>query len=92
MAQTFVELADTFADNFAVTAFLQRLRTRCQGLLDIPAATTLLALPGRPPRPVALPPAPAALLDTLVRDGPARQCWRTGAPLTGLYLPDQQDC
>ncbi|WP_051871294.1 ANTAR domain-containing protein [Streptomyces sclerotialus] len=80
IAQTFVELADTFVDDFDVIDFLHQLTVRCKGILTITDAAVLLAWPGRrlySPAPCDPSPALNRLLDVALEQGPALQAYRT---------------
>lgn len=82
LADTFVELADTLIDDFDVIEFLNQLSTRCVELLEVSAAAIMLALPGADLQPAAASDPRAELSDLLAlnqREGPALECYRTGA-------------
>ncbi|MFJ2739556.1 GAF and ANTAR domain-containing protein [Streptomyces sp. NPDC087440] len=83
LADAFVELADTLADEFDVIDFLQQLSVRCCELLDISVAAVLLAPPGEELRHVA-PCDPGEelteLLDTAAEEGPALDCYTGSGP------------
>ncbi|MFC8124863.1 ANTAR domain-containing protein [Streptomyces sp. NPDC057302] len=86
---TFVELADTLADDFDVIDFLQLLAFRCCGILDISAAAVFLASSETElysPASSATDPSRAAVLDMAVREGPAVDAHRTVAAIAPRYL------
>ncbi|WP_369216135.1 GAF and ANTAR domain-containing protein [Streptomyces flavofungini] len=81
ITRTFVELADTLADDFDVTAYVRQLTRRCRDILGVADAVVLLAFPGTgTPGPVTYgdDPALAPLLDAATRVGPAVDAHATG--------------
>ncbi|MFE6159031.1 ANTAR domain-containing protein [Streptomyces sp. NPDC056486] len=94
ITRTFVELADTLADDFDVIDFVQQLAFRCCDVLDIAAAAVLLASSEKQlynpvargtdtPRAAVLD---MAVLDMAVREGPAVDAHRTATAVTPRYL------
>ncbi|MGW5867446.1 ANTAR domain-containing protein [Streptomyces sp. NPDC055239] len=80
IARTFVELADTLADDFEVIDFMEHFTYRCCDILDIAAAAVLLAASETDlysPGSCGTDPARAAVLDVTVRAGPAVEAYRT---------------
>jgi GAF domain-containing protein len=80
IARTFVELADTLADDFDVIDFVGQLAFRCCDILDIAAAAVLLASSETrlySPTACGADLARAAVLDVAVRAGPAVDAHRT---------------
>ncbi|MGW6055368.1 ANTAR domain-containing protein [Streptomyces sp. NPDC055189] len=100
IARTFVELADTLADDFDVIDYVQQLSLRCRETLDITDVAALLATPDTPASPDSHlydPAAPvrdpgntdharAALIDTAVREGPGVDACRTASIIAPGYL------
>lgn len=85
IARTFVELADTFVDDFDIIDFLHQLTVRCKEILTVTDAAVLLAWPGsrlHSPAPCDPGPALATLLETALGQGPALEAYRTAAPVT----------
>ncbi|KUF19343.1 GAF and ANTAR domain-containing protein [Streptomyces silvensis] len=79
---TFVELADTLADDFDIIGFLRRLAFRCRSILDVRDVAVLLARPEGQlynPAPCGSSPALAAVLDAALREGPAADAHHTCA-------------
>ncbi|MEU3464925.1 GAF and ANTAR domain-containing protein [Streptomyces sp. NPDC006733] len=84
LADIFVELADTLIDDFDVIDFLHQLSIRCVELLEVSTAAIMLALPGADLQPAAASEDRAEVSDLLAlnqREGPALDCYRTGAPV-----------
>ncbi|WP_277439304.1 GAF and ANTAR domain-containing protein [Streptomyces sp. SPB162] len=84
LADVFVELADTLIDDFDIIDFLHQLSIRCVELLEVSAAAIMLALPGANLQPAATSDNRAEVSDLLAlnqREGPALDCYRTGAPV-----------
>ena len=84
IAETFVVLADTLVDVFAVLDLLHTLTTRCVGLLDVDAAAIILASPSGRLRAAVSTSQRARALDVLQTQdekGPALECYFTAAPV-----------
>ncbi|MFF1693694.1 ANTAR domain-containing protein [Streptomyces sp. NPDC058257] len=89
ITHTFVELADTMADDFDVIRFVEQLAFRCCDILDIADAAVLLASPESHlynPAARGTDPARAAVLDMAIREGPAVDAHRTATAVTPRYL------
>ncbi|WP_223731821.1 ANTAR domain-containing protein [Streptomyces purpurogeneiscleroticus] len=94
IARTFVELADTFVDDFDVIDFLHQLTVRCKEILTVADAAVLLAWPGsrlHSPAPCDPSPALATLLETAVRQGPALEAYRSASAVTHGNLAHAPD-
>ncbi|MGW6054269.1 ANTAR domain-containing response regulator [Streptomyces sp. NPDC055189] len=97
IARTFVELADTLADDFDVINYVQQLHRRCCEILDVTDAAVLLATPESPASPEArlydptaaargtrdIDRARGAAIDMAMREGPAVDAYRTAAVTSG---------
>ena len=82
MLDTFVELADTLANDFEVNEFLRMLIERCTELLQVSTAGVMLETPdGHLRLAAALTPEMEALEQAEVdnHDGPCHEAYRTGA-------------
>ncbi|MEV0258119.1 ANTAR domain-containing protein [Streptomyces sp. NPDC050732] len=82
IAETFVELADTFVADFDVIDFLQQLTIRCCDIFAVTDVAVLLAYPGPQlysPAPCDPSPALSGLLELALREGPALDAYRTAA-------------
>ncbi|MFH8607461.1 ANTAR domain-containing response regulator [Streptomyces sp. NPDC018029] len=80
IAETFVELADTFVADFDVIDFLQQLTVRCCDIFAVTDVAVLLAYPGPQlysPAPCDPSPALAGLLELAMREGPALDAYQT---------------
>ncbi|GAA1904011.1 GAF and ANTAR domain-containing protein [Streptantibioticus ferralitis] len=89
LAETFVELADTLADDFEETEFLRRLGARCLELLDVSGAGLILADAYGKLRTVAVREGhewPRGLLDLQRDGGPALDCYRAAAVIGPVDL------
>ncbi|MFI8997499.1 ANTAR domain-containing response regulator [Streptomyces sp. NPDC053542] len=89
IARTFVELADTFVDDFDIIDFLHQLTVRCKEILTVTDAAVVLAWPGsrlHSPAPCDPSPALATLLDAALHQGPALEAYRTATPVTHSNL------
>lgn len=85
LAETFVELADTLADEFDLAAFLDLLADRCVRLLDVAAAGLLLVDHGGQPQATGASDERALRL-SLIEDGPLHDCYRIGEPVYAVDL------
>ncbi|POX38903.1 transcriptional regulator [Streptomyces sp. Ru73] len=90
LADVFVELAGFCpGKSFDLDGYLERFAGRCVQLLDVSAAVVLCAPPGERLRAVAASeadPALAGLLDAAPLEGPARESYRTAAPVAPVDL------
>ncbi|WP_410611907.1 GAF domain-containing protein [Amycolatopsis sp. lyj-109] len=85
LIDTLVELADTLTGDFDLIDFLHLLAGRCVELLDAEAAGVLLAHPhGRLQVVASADEAPEVmeLFQIQVEEGPGREAWLTGAPVS----------
>jgi hypothetical protein len=84
VAETFVELVDTLADNFDVWDLLHLLTERCVDLLEVDAAGSLLASPAGSLRVAASTSRSARALDlfqTHDEEGPGLECFYSATPV-----------
>jgi GAF domain-containing protein len=84
IVETFVELADTMAEDFDVVEFLHRLAERCVELLDCTEAGLLLADAAGMLRVMASSSERSDALDLLQsqnEEGPCFECYRRGVPV-----------
>lgn len=91
IAETFVELADTFVADFDVIDFLQQLTVRCCDIFAVTDVAVLLAYPGPElysPAPCDPSPALAGLLELAMREGPALDAYRTSDTVAPGSLAD----
>lgn len=84
LAEAFVELADTVADEFDLDDFLDLMASRCVRLLDVPAAALLLMDHGGRARTTGASGERARVL-ALIGEGPGPDCCRGGEP---VIVPD----
>ncbi|MGI5469891.1 ANTAR domain-containing protein [Streptomyces sp. CA-132043] len=94
IAQTFVELADTFVDDFDIIDFLHQLTVRCREILAITDAAVVLAWPGQhlySPAPCDPSPALARLMEVALDQGPALETYRTASAAPHGDLADAPD-
>jgi transcriptional regulator with GAF, ATPase, and Fis domain len=85
LARTFVQLADTLADDFDLVEFLHMLVDRCVELLDVSASGLMLADSNDRLRVMAASTENVRLLELFQLqndDGPCLECYRTGAPVS----------
>jgi GAF domain-containing protein len=83
LTRTLVELADTLVDDFDVVELLTLLTDRCVEILDVAAAGLMLAAPEGDLRLVASSSEETRLVELFElqsKEGPSRDCYRTGAP------------
>ena len=94
LAQTFVELADSLVDDFDVVDLMVLLTERCVELLDANAAGLLLADAGGTLHLLA---ATSEAIETVELfqiqsdEGPCRDCFHSGAPVSALNLAEEGD-
>lgn len=90
LSDVFIEMADTLVDDFDLLDFLHMLTERCVELLDVPAAGLLLT-DGRGALQVVAASSQRsrllALFELQSDEGPALDCFRTGAPISVEDLP-----
>ncbi|MEU6117026.1 ANTAR domain-containing protein [Streptomyces sp. NPDC047117] len=90
LADVFVDLAGACCGDLVDTSgYLERFALRCVQLLDVSAAGVLCAPPGEGLRPAAASetdPAFTGLLATSPLEGPARESYRTAAPIGPVDL------
>lgn len=89
VAEAFVEMADSLADDFDVAAFLQNLTVRCVELLDVCAAGVLLADDRGELGLVTASGEHAWVLDLFAlqqEQGPCLDCHRSGTAHTNIAL------
>ncbi|GGO89110.1 GAF and ANTAR domain-containing protein [Wenjunlia tyrosinilytica] len=89
LAETFVELADTMAEEFDLPGYLQLLADRCVELLDVTAVGLLLADPDGDLRTVCSPRGSTWLVDLLAledEEGPCHDCYHSGSPIEAVGL------
>lgn len=89
IAETFVEFADALVDDFDVTELLHVLVVRCVELLDITAASLVLADVDGGLRTVVASDERSRLLELLAMQdehGPCLDCYRSGEPLANVDL------
>ena len=94
LAQVFVELADTMAEEFDVIEFMLMLTERSVELLDADAAGLMLADERGSLQLVASTVEKMRLLELFelqVQEGPCYECWTTGLPVTGVALAEAVD-
>ncbi|MEW2392013.1 GAF and ANTAR domain-containing protein [Streptomyces venezuelae] len=85
IAETFVELADTFVADFDVIDFLQQLTSRCRDIFAVADVAILLAYPGPKlysPAPCDPSPTLAAVLELALGEGPALEAYRTASTIS----------
>jgi GAF domain-containing protein len=91
LARVFVELADTLIEDFDVVDFLQTLTDRCVELLDADAAGLMLTDQRGGLQLMAATVERARLLEIFelqVEEGPCRECFTTGLPITNVELAE----
>ena len=91
LAEVFVELADTLVDNFDVVDLLQTLADRTVELLGADASGLMLADQRGELQLMASTLERARLLELFelqVAEGPCRECFTTGLPITNVDLTD----
>ncbi|MFJ4715533.1 GAF domain-containing protein [Streptomyces sp. NPDC088785] len=93
LAPVFVEMADSLTAEFDVLDLLQRLCGHCMDLLGIDAAGVMLADDADVLQVLAASDEYTRLLELFAlqhTEGPCQECYRTGAPLTGVDLTTNQ--
>jgi len=91
LAQVFVELADTLVEDFDVVDLLQTLTERCVELLPADAAGLMLADERGNLRLMACTAEAMRLVEVLeiqTDEGPCRECFRSGRPVTNVVLAE----
>ncbi|MEV0981540.1 GAF and ANTAR domain-containing protein [Streptomyces sp. NPDC049915] len=81
LAQAFVDLADTYAEEFDPLRLFDRLVHTCQGLLDVSAAAVMMADARGTMTTMAATEEEAAFIEVLQMQtgrGPCMECFRTG--------------
>jgi GAF domain-containing protein len=94
LAETFVELADSLVDDFDAFDLLNVLVERCVDLLGVSAAGLMFADGGEQLRLAVSSSESARLMDLyqLQNDeGPCLECYRSGQPVSGVPLSEEQD-
>jgi GAF domain-containing protein len=94
LAETFVELADSLVDDFDAFDLLNVLVERCVDLLGVSAAGLMFADGGEQLRLAVSSSESARLMDLyqLQNDeGPCLECYRTGKPVSGVPLSEEQE-
>src|SRR4051812_8023207 len=94
LAQVFVELADTLAEDFDSVEFLQLLTDRCVEILAVEGAGLLLADSRGLLRWMAVSPEGHRMMELSeldVPEGPGPDCFATGRPLPDLHLDTAHD-
>jgi GAF domain-containing protein len=89
LTQVFIELADTLVDEFDVVDLLRTLTEVCVELLDVDAAGLMLADENGVLRLMASSddqPALLELIELQQKEGPCRECFRTGTPVVNADL------
>ncbi len=91
LARVFVELADTLIEDFDVVDFLQTLTDRCVELLRADAAGLMLTDQQGGLQLMAATLERARVLEVFelqVQEGPCRECFATGLPITNVDLAE----
>jgi GAF domain-containing protein len=91
LARVFVELADTLIEDFDVVDFLQTLTDRCVELLHADAAGLMLTDQQGGLQLMAATLERARVLEVFelqVQEGPCRECFTTGLPVTNVDLAE----
>ena len=91
LSRTFVELADTLVDDFDVVDLMVLLTERCVELLDASAAGLLLAHSDGTLRVMAATSEAIGTVELFQAqndEGPCRDCYRTGVPVSVSDLSD----
>jgi GAF domain-containing protein len=91
LARVFVELADTLIEDFDVVDFLQTLTDRCVELLRADAAGLMLTDQQGGLQLMAATLERARVLEVFelqVQEGPCRECFTTGLPVTNVDLAE----
>jgi transcriptional regulator with GAF, ATPase, and Fis domain len=94
LAETFVDLADTLVDEFDVIDLLQVLADRCVELLEVNAAGIMLADQDGSLVAAAASDEQARILGLLEAqndEGPCRDCYQHGTPVTNVQLDRAAD-
>ncbi|PVU82662.1 transcriptional regulator [Cellulomonas sp. WB94] len=94
LAEVFVELADTLVDDFDVVDLLQTLTDRTVELLDADASGLMLADQRGDLKLMASTLERARLVELFelqVAEGPCRECFTTGLPITNVDLSDAME-
>jgi GAF domain-containing protein len=94
LAGTFVELADSLVDDFDALDLLNVLVERCVDVLGVAAAGLMFA-DGQEQLRLAVASSESARLMDLYQlqndEGPCLDCYRSGLPVSGVPLKDEQD-
>lgn len=94
LAEVFVELADTLVDDFDVVDLLQTLTDRTVELLDADASGLMLADQRGDLKLMASTLERARLVEMFelqVAEGPCRECFTSGQPITNVALADAME-
>ena len=94
LAEVFVELADTLVDDFDVVDLLQTLTDRTVELLDADASGLMLADQRGDLKLMASTLERARLVEMFelqVAEGPCRECFTSGQPITNVDLTDAME-